>query len=360
MKIVMVCPQISSSSFITTYPYAKILSKEHDVKIVGPLLGKEPFIRDATLDFEFIEPPVGRPPQLALASAYFSVKKRLMRGDFDVMHAFKLFPNTAMPAAAVKRRIGKKLVITVDDYDVASPKNPFKRLVLRAAERAYKSADRMIVSSTYLQKIYGGDIIHQVANEPLFLGKKYTGAAVRKKYDLQDKKIILYAGTIFEHKGIDVLIKAVQSLNDKDVKLVVVGEGKTALLRLAGDETLYIGKAPIEEIPDFVAACDVYAIPTRPSTYANAQIPGKIFEPMMMGRAVIASAVSDIPAILDYGKAGLVVRPNDVRSLADGLKLLLSDDSLRRRLGDSAKRRYEAMYSYARIEEKIKTVYSKL
>ncbi|MBU0530838.1 MAG: hypothetical protein KKC05_04145 [Nanoarchaeota archaeon] len=70
MKILMLCPLISSSSFITTYPFAKILSKRHEVELMGPLLGKKPYIEDSELNFSFVDPSIKKPIQLAFMSLY--------------------------------------------------------------------------------------------------------------------------------------------------------------------------------------------------------------------------------------------------------------------------------------------------
>jgi glycosyltransferase involved in cell wall biosynthesis len=366
MKILMLCPMLSSSSFITTYPYAKILSKHHDVKIVGPSFGKEVYVRDDSLNVEFIEPKVRKPIQLGMMSLFSKNVKRLMQGDYDVVHAFKLLPHTSPAAALVKKRLNKRFVLTVDDYDAAGGgKNPLKKYFLRKAEQSYKSADAIFVSSRFLQSKYGGEIIYQVANENIFLNNEDDGSDFRTKMGLENKIIILYAGSLYEQKGVDVLIKAVQKLKRDDVKLVIAGGtlGNKELQHyksMAGEETIFIGQAPIDEIPSLVAACDIYAIPTKDTLYTRAEIPGKIFEPMMMGKAIVASNLSDIPLILDNGNAGLLSQPNSVDDLAEKLSKLVEDENLRLKLGEEAKKRYLENYSYEQMEKKILKVYEGL
>lgn len=360
MKILMLCPMISSSSFITTYPYAKILSKKHDVKIVGPLFGKQPYIKDKSLKFEFIEPLIKKPYQLGVLSLYRKNLKRLLKDDYDVVHAFKLLPHTAPAAAKAKRKTGKPFILSIDDYDVAAPKNFLKKLVLKRAEKAYKEADAITVSSTFLQKIYGGEVIYQVANEFVF-AKKRSGARIRKMYDLEDKIVIVHAGTFYEHKGIDVLIKAVQALNRKDVKLLLIGNGNVERYKkLAGPETIFTGKIPITEIPEYAAAADIYAIPTKDTLYAKAEISAKIFEAMMQEKAIVASNISDNSLILDRGKCGVLVKPSSVNSLRKGLQYVMDNPEIAKQMGIRAKKRYFANYSYKQIEAKINKLYSRI
>jgi glycosyltransferase involved in cell wall biosynthesis len=362
MRILMLCPIVSSSSFITTYPYAKILSKKHDVKIVGPLFSKKrPYIVDKELDFEFVEPIVNFPIQIGMLSLLPKNYLRLLRNDYDVVHAFKLLPHTAPAAAMAVKKTKKPFVLTIDDYDVASPKNFLKQAVLKWSEKFYKNADAITVSSTFLQKIYGGEVIYQVPNEYAFLKRKHNGKMIRERYKLEDKIVVLYAGTFYPHKGVDVLIKAVQSLRNDDVVLLLVGNGRMKeYQRIAGKETVFTGEVPLEKIPDFVDACDIYAIPTKDTLYARAEIPAKIFEAMMMGKAIVASRLSDIPTILAGGRCGLLTKPGSISEMAEAIQQLANDKKLRKKLGHQAKKRYFKNYSYKKIGEKIEKTYSKV
>jgi glycosyltransferase involved in cell wall biosynthesis len=358
----MLCPMISSSSFITTYAYAKILGKKHDVKIAGPLLGDRPYIEDSALRFEFTDPPLRKPQQLAMLLSFFTNFIRLLKNDYDVVQVYKLLPHTAPAAALAKVFTRKPLVLTLDDYEARSPtKNPLKKLVLRLAELARGAANAVTVSSHLLQRAYGGDIVYQVCNEELFDPATHEGRAARKKLGVEGKVVIMHAGTFYDIKGLDILIEAVQSMGRDDVRLVLVGDGpeRARLQALAGPETVFTGKVPLQEVPDYVAACDVYAIPTRKTPYTEAEIPGKIFEPMAMGRAIAASRVSDIPVILDEGRAGTLVEPDSAEALKKALERLVTDKAQREKLGKAARQRYLDYYSYAVVSKKIDEVFSR-
>lgn len=359
MRILMLCPLLSSSSFITTYPYAKILSKRYEITIVGPLFNKEVFIKDNSLNFEIIEPPIFNPIQLGMLLLRKKNLQRLLIGDYDVVHTFKLLPHTAPVVAEAKRKTRKPFVLTIDDYDVASPKNPIKKYFLKKAERAYKEADKITVSSQMLKKIYGGEVIYQVPNESLFKSFKSSNENLRKKLNLEGKIVLLYAGTFHEHKGIDILIQAVKELKDENIKLLLIGNGNsTKYKKIAGRETIFLNKIPIEQMPKYVFMSDIYVIPTKDTEYSRAEIPGKIFEPMIMGKPIIASKISDIPIILDKGRACILTKPNSVESLKQAISKLAVDPKLRKKIGQRAKKRYFKNYSYKHLEKKIFRLYA--
>ena len=86
-----------------------------------------------------------------------------------------------------------------------------------------------------------------------------------------------------------------------------------------------------------VRACDVYVIPTLSSRYSEAQLSAKIFEPMVLGKPIVATDVGDTRRIL--GRAGIIVPPGNVAELSSAIQRVLSDRRLAERLGRMAKQR---------------------
>jgi glycosyltransferase involved in cell wall biosynthesis len=72
---------------------------------------------------------------------------------------------------------------------------------------------------------------------------------------------------------------------------------------------------------------------------------------MAMGRPVVASAVSDLPEVLDG--CGRLVPPGDGAALAAALGELLADSAQARELGDRARARCLERYSYERVGEQL-------
>lgn len=360
MKVIILCPQISGSSFLVCHSFGKIVSKKHDVKFIGPTFGLKPFLHDPKINIQFVEPFIKQPIQLGMFLSKGPIFNKLIEEEFDVIHAFKLLPNTAPIAAKIKQKENKPFILTIDDYDPTSPKNPIKRWILQNSEKAYKFADAITVSSTFLQKIYGGEVVYQVSDEKVFNPKKHSGKKIRKKYKVEDKIVITHIGTIFPHKGIDFLIKAVQELKNPDVKLMLFEAGSNIeyYKSISGDETIWVKQINFNDVPEYTAASDIYIIPTRDTMYARAEIPRKIFDAMAMGKPIVASNISDIPIFLDNGKCGILTKPDSLKSLKDALSHLIEDKSLREKLGRKARSSYLKHFSYKILEQKLNKIYS--
>ncbi len=68
----------------------------------------------------------------------------------------------------------------------------------------------------------------------------------------------------------------------------------------------------------------------------NEGTPVVIIEAMAARRAVVATCVGGVPDVVQDGRTGLLVEPNDPQKLAAGVRRVLEDDALRERLAAAA------------------------
>jgi glycosyltransferase involved in cell wall biosynthesis len=88
--------------------------------------------------------------------------------------------------------------------------------------------------------------------------------------------------------------------------------------------------------PDDYSLIETADIVAHPSVLPD-PFPNAVREAMILGKPVIGSTAGGIPEMIEDGRTGLLVPPNDPDSLADALSSLLADVNLRRRLGDAAR-----------------------
>ena len=95
-----------------------------------------------------------------------------------------------------------------------------------------------------------------------------------------------------------------------------------------------------DDVPDLLAAADVFAMPSRREGLGIAAL-----EAMGHGLAVVASAVGGLGQAVVDGETGLLVPPDDVVALAKALESLLGDADLRGRLGCAGPLRVEEHFA---------------
>lgn len=85
-----------------------------------------------------------------------------------------------------------------------------------------------------------------------------------------------------------------------------------------------------------------------------------LVEAMATGKPTIATAVGGMPEIVVHGKTGLVVPPECPDEMAEAINQLLSDESLRERMGEAGRRRAVELFSWEAIAATLQSQYNTL
>jgi D-inositol-3-phosphate glycosyltransferase len=163
------------------------------------------------------------------------------------------------------------------------------------------------------------------------------------------EKNILFVGRLEPLKGLDILLRAVASLeNSGAISLNVVGgdensEEKQRLQELARRMKLtksvrFIGSVSQSELPVHYAAADICVLPSHYESFGLAAL-----EAAACGRPVVASEVGGLPVIVQNGSTGFLVPPKQSDIMAERLCELLDDDMLRSRMGSAARTHAETL-----------------
>ena len=103
-----------------------------------------------------------------------------------------------------------------------------------------------------------------------------------------------------------------------------------------------------ERALQLLGACDVCVSPHVPNADGSRFFgsPTKLFEYMGLGRAIVASDLEQIGAVIEHEGSGLLHPPGDVAAAAAAIRRLLGDPALRARLGDAALSRARERFSW--------------
>ena len=167
---------------------------------------------------------------------------------------------------------------------------------------------------------------------------------IREDLGLEDKKIIVSVGRLVHRKGQDYLIDALPIIarDVPNVHLLMVGEGpyrtelqKRSKLLDVQDRITFIGRVQYAELPEYICAGDIFAMPSR-SRLAGLEVEGLgivYLEASACGLPVIGGVSGGAPDAVLEGKTGFSVDGTSSSEIADAVIRLLNDSDLSASLG---------------------------
>jgi phosphatidylinositol alpha-1,6-mannosyltransferase len=162
------------------------------------------------------------------------------------------------------------------------------------------------------------------------------GSAVRAKWGLSDRPVIVCVSRLVPRKGQDMLIRALPAVRRRvPGAALLLGSGgpdRQRLERLAREqgvesEVVFTGSVPWAELPTLFAAGDVYAMPCR-TRAAGLDVEGLgivYLEASATGLPVVGGDSGGAPDAVREGETGYVVGGRDLAALTERLVELLAD-----------------------------------
>jgi glycosyltransferase involved in cell wall biosynthesis len=171
----------------------------------------------------------------------------------------------------------------------------------------------------------------------------------------EEARVLLVVGRLAAQKGVDVAVRALPAIRREHpgAVLVVLGEGpqRAELEAIAGEGVFLPGR--VGDVAAFYRRADLLVHPVRWEGFGLA-----LLEAMLAGKPMVASAVSSAPEIVEDGRTGLLVPPNDPAALASAVVSLLSDPERATAYGRAGLERARAEFSVARMAERTAAVYA--
>src|SRR5256885_13455369 len=222
MKINVVCHDLSNNCLGRAHVLARLLARSHDVDIVGRMRGDhlwEPLRSDARSGLEV---------PLRVLPRGVDLRRALAALDGDLVYAVKPKAGSLGLGLLAKTLRGIPLIADIDDWEMAffleNPRwllrnalevwNPNNLYATWAMERMSGRADAITVSTTFLQRRFGGTIIPHARSAEMFRHAADEDDPLRRDLGLAGKKVVLFLGSPRPHKGVEDVIAALDALSD--------------------------------------------------------------------------------------------------------------------------------------------------
>lgn len=177
------------------------------------------------------------------------------------------------------------------------------------------------------------------------------GYSIRRKYLKGHENLILTVCRLEPRKDIPTLLKAAKILlqERKDIKFLIVGEGVSqemlrAMAKEMGiDEHVYfVGRVSDEDLPRYYQASDIFVLPTLYEGFGIVYL-----EAMASGTPIITTTVGAAPEVIEDD--GILIPPKKPKIMAEKIKWLLDNSSLRKKYGYAGLVKAQKLYDREKL-----------
>ena len=288
--------------------------------------------------------------------------------DFDILHCNDL--NTLPVGIVVKKFFNKNIKIIYDAHEYETETNGLhgiQKIAIKKLENFFiPYVDKVItVSDTIAQeyvKLYGIQKPALVLNTPEYT-KVIKKNLFREIFNInKDKTIFLYQGSLNHGRGIEVLMKTFQSIENDKYILIIMGYGpmekeiKEVTMKY---DSIYLHPAVSPNVLlDYTASAD-YGISIIEDTCLSYKycLPNKMFEYIMAEIPVIVSNLPEMKKIVEEYNIGIVAKDNTSKALYEAISSITQKN--RTELINNIKKA-KTVYNWEEQEKFLLQTYSEL
>ncbi|MFH7835656.1 MAG: glycosyltransferase family 4 protein [Candidatus Aenigmatarchaeota archaeon] len=333
VKILLISPRAKGIGGIAQHVSElanKLIEKGYDVKIIS--CENTPYIPISRL----------KNPSFSIFSLFKTIGRK-----YDIIHAHNL--PSIIPMKFAK---GKKILTLHGIYSeqIKLLHGKFLGKISKwFEEKSLKWVDKITVVSKKTKEYYleRGFEVEYIPNA---IDLKIIPEKGIKEYDNQ----IVYVGRLSKEKGVDILIKAFEEI--EDCHLLIIGDGpeKNTLIKIAkGNPRIhFLGYKPREEAIKYIKGSDILVLPSRQEGLSTT-----ILEAMACKTPVIATNVGGNPEIIEHMKNGILVKSENIQEIKEAIELLLENKELSKKIREEAYDLILKEYEWNKVIEKYLKLY---
>lgn len=213
--------------------------------------------------------------------------------------------------------------------------------LLSCSDHCGMSVQRIGVDAPVHTVTYGVNIEHFTpGDEPI---------EMRSSLGIGSGPVVLFVGRLGREMGLDSFLAAARLLEERvtNIHFVMVGQAGDLAEEVQEACELSSGRyvlrcnAPYPELPNYYRLADIVVVPTRGDRTCSS-LAG--MEAMATRKPVIGFSIGGIPEIIENEKTGLLVEPENISALADGIVRILFDDVFRKKISEAGYRQAQKRF----------------
>ncbi len=284
------------------------------------------------------------------------VEKHLPNVKLDLLHSHGGL--IQMAAAEAKNDTGLPLVMTAHSTEINRLKP--NRLSVVMEQNVVDKVDRFIAVSRYMRKelnqTFGINynkitVIPNGVDTTVF--KPREADDIRRKYQLDNRFVVLFIGRDDPQKGVKYLVNAMKNLAKQIPGIMLVMVGQQDIYN--DKHILCLPRVSRSELIKLHSLSDVFVLP---SVYEPFGI--VLLEAMACETPCIGIRTGGMPDIIEHNRTGLLVEPRSDEGLSEAIARLYHDPEKRYRMGKNGRAKVISDFNWKDISDKTIEVYQQV
>lgn len=345
----------------------ELQSRGHEVSILAPCTRNESAVDVGDIDFRTFGRSVPVPTAGSIARISFSVwqdwrlKSMLENEKFDIVHIHE--PLMPMFALTASRFSPSTTIGTFHAFNEGRGRGYtiWKKVLNRGAIRLNGRIAVSEPAKQFANRYFAGD--YRVIPNGLDV-EKFAMPAPKPSLLKDDAMNLVFVGRVNEpRKGLRYALGAYSLLKWQypKLRLIVVGSGvpDRESYRVMGerslDDVVFTGPVSEAELPGYYQNADIFLAPNT----GKESFGFIIIEAMSASTPIVASNIPGFASVMTDGKEGLMVPPKDEAAMADAIKRLIENPSLRAQLAMDG-RSTVSQYRWGRVADSVLSYYDEV
>ncbi len=281
-----------------------------------------------------VEPPIFCAPTTLVLSKLCGARSWLHVQDFEIDAAFDL---GILKSARLRKWISSVETFLMRRFDVVST------ISVKMMDRLHmKGVDS--VNTVLFENWVRTDCIYPLQKQP----------SLHAELDLPaDSLIILYSGNMGEKQGLEIIIQAAEKYRHRKNLLFLMcgaGSSKERLEKQSEelDNVRFLPLQPLDKLNDLLNLAYIHLLPQQAGV-EDLVMPSKLTNMMASGRPVIATAMPQTQVAKVLQGCGLVVKPGDLTSLCNAIKVLTNNADKAHEMGENGRKFVEEHWDINKV-----------
>lgn len=368
MKVMHISPIVYLDRLITSFDLARTQAgMGHNVTVVGANMidksVREIAINDKLTVYLLPSMDFSHLPNISNKPYVIGLPNMIEEFEPDILHIQTHLNLTAIKAVLTARRFQIPAITTI--HGVTAKVNPLVDMgqlayLYTLGGIIFRNSHKVICLTEH--DAFEVMKLGCPANRTIVIPNGVDIDLFKPREDPEDS-LLVWHGRFVPQKGLEYLIKATALIVQRGyskIEFALVGNGPlkpkmitlTKKLKLTKN-IVFIGRLPLlKDVASFLSKASIYVLPSL-----REGMPWALLEAMACGKPVIGSNIPGINDIIVSGHNGVLVPPRNAKALANAVITLLTDEVLRRRLGQNARQLMVEKYNWNVITSKIEEVY---